>query len=226
MGQKVHPTSFRLGTVYSWRSKWFARKSYAKLLEQDVKLRRFLKKQLRGAGVSRIEVERGASSLTVTIFTAKPGLVIGRSGAQAEELKKKIKEDFSTGEKNVKLNIQEIANQMLSAEVVAEAMALELEKRLPFRRVMKQAIDQVMKAGALGVKVMIGGRLNGSEIARSEKLTVGTVPLHTIRAEIDYARTKAQMTYGGLGIKVWINKGEFFGSPHGTTSQPNNSGKN
>lgn len=210
MGHKVHPKIFRIGTLYSWKSKWITRRDYRGLLEADVRLRRWLKKKLRGAAVSQIEVERGASSLTVTISTAKPGLVIGRGGAQVEELKKELKAQFVKAGQSFQLNIQEVPNPMMSAEIVAENMALELEKRLPFRRVMKQAIDQAMKAGALGVKVMVGGRLNGSEIARSEKLSVGKVPLHTIRAEIDYARTTAHMTYGVLGIKVWINRGEVF----------------
>jgi small subunit ribosomal protein S3 len=210
MGHKVHPKIFRIGTLYSWKSKWITRRDYRGLLEADIRLRRWLKKKLRGAAVAQIEVERGASSLTVTISTAKPGLVIGRGGAQVEELKKELKAQFVKAGQSFQLNIQEVPNPMMSAEIVAENMALELEKRLPFRRVMKQAIDQAMKAGALGVKVMVGGRLNGSEIARSEKLSVGKVPLHTIRAEIDYARTTAHMTYGVLGIKVWINRGEVF----------------
>jgi small subunit ribosomal protein S3 len=210
MGHKVHPRIFRIGTLYSWKSKWITRRDYRGLLEADIRLRRWLKKKLRGAAVSQIEVERGASSLTVIISTAKPGLVIGRGGAQVEELKKELKARFVKPGQSFQLNIQEVPNPMMSAEIVAENMALELEKRLPFRRVMKQAIDQAMKAGSLGVKVMVGGRLNGSEIARSEKLSVGKVPLHTIRAEIDYARTTAHMTYGVLGIKVWINRGEVF----------------
>jgi len=208
MGQKVHPKIFRIGVLYSWKSKWFNRREYRSLVEADVRLRRWLKKKLRGSSVAGLEVERGANSVIVTIQTAKPGLIIGRGGAQVEELKKEIKSKFLDKGCNLQLNIQEVSNPMLSAEIVAENMALELEKRMPFRRVMKMAIDQVMKAGALGVKVMIGGRLNGSEIARSEKLIVGKVPLHTLRAEIDYARTTAQTTYGVLGVKVWLNKGE------------------
>lgn len=208
MGQKVHPKIFRIGTVYTWKSRWFSGSNYQDLLKRDVQLRRYLRKKLRGAGVAAIEVERGASSLTVTIFTAKPGVVIGRGGAQAEELKKELTAAFALPKQQLQLNIQEVPNPNLSAEVVAENMALEIEKRMPFRRVMKQAMDQVMKAGALGVKVIVGGRLNGAEIARTEKLSIGTVPLHTIRAEVDYARTAATTTYGVIGIKVWINRGE------------------
>lgn len=213
MGQKVHPRAFRLGVLYTWKSKWFGRRDYRATVETDVRLRRYLKKKLRGAGVAQLEVERGASSVTVTIHTAKPGLVIGRGGAQVEELKKELKTKFLKPNEQLQLNINEVPNPQLSAEVVAEHMALELEKRLPFRRVMKQAIDQTMKAGALGVKVAVSGRLNGAEISRREQLSVGTVPLHTLRADVDYARTTAQMTYGVLGIKVWINRGEVFVAP-------------
>ncbi len=208
MGQKVHPRAFRIGTVYTWKSKWFATRDYVQQLESDVRLRRWLRGQLRGANVASIECERGASSLTVTIQTGKPGVVIGRSGAQVEELKKQIRARFMQPKQQLQLNIQEVATPMLSAEIVAENMALEIEKRMPFRRVMKQAMDQAMKAGALGVKVMLGGRLNGAEIARQEKLSIGKVPLHTIRAEVDYARIAAHTTYGVIGIKVWINRGE------------------
>lgn len=210
MGQKVHPKVFRIGTIYTWKSKWFSKRGYQTQLQADVQLRRWLKKKLKGASVAGIEIERGASSLTVNIQTAKPGLVIGRGGAQAEELKKQIKEKFLNKDETLQLNIQEVANPMLSAEIVAENMVLELEKRMPFRRVMKQAIDQAMKAGALGVKVVVGGRLNGAEIARTEKLIVGKVPLHTLRADIDYSRNAARTTYGVIGVKVWINRGEVM----------------
>lgn len=225
MGQKVHPKVFRIGTVYTWKSKWFARRGYRELLQADVQLRRWLKRKLKGSSVSSIEVERGPSNLTVTIQTAKPGLVIGRGGQQVEELKKELKDRFLGPKQNLQLNIQEVANPMLSAEVVAENMAIELEKRMPFRRVMKQAMDQVMKAGALGVKVMVGGRLNGAEIARTEKLSTGTVPLHTIRADIDYSRTVARTTYGVIGVKVWINRGEVSRDnavPSGPAAPANN----
>jgi small subunit ribosomal protein S3 len=212
MGQKVHPRIFRIGTIYTWKSRWFADRGYRDQLQIDIRLRRWLKKKLRGAWVANIEIERGASSLTVNIHTGKPGLVIGRGGAQVEELKKSIKQEFLPAGDSLQLNIQEVQNPMLSAEIVAENMALELEKRMPFRRVMKQAIDQAMKAGALGVKVEVGGRLNGAEIARTEKLIVGKVPLHTIRADIDYSRTAASTTYGVIGVKVWINRGEILAS--------------
>ncbi|MFZ5391109.1 MAG: 30S ribosomal protein S3 [Patescibacteria group bacterium] len=220
MGQKVHPKVFRLGILYTWKSRWFNEREYRDILEIDVRLRRWLRKKLRGSSVAGLEVERGANSLTVNIQTAKPGLVIGRGGAGVEDLKKEIKDKFLKTGQNLQLNIQEVTNPMVSPEIVAENMALDLEKRMPFRRVMKQAIDQVMKAGALGVKVMVGGRLNGAEIARSEKLSVGKVPLHTLRAEVDYARTTASTTYGVLGIKVWINRGE--GGANSIMSTPPN----
>lgn len=223
MGQKVHPKVFRIGTVYTWKSRWFANRSlrsYREQLAADVKLRRWLKKKLRGAGVASIEVERGASSLTVNIQTAKPGVVIGRGGAQVEEVKKALQRLFLKPGDSLQLNIQEVANPMLSAEVVAENMALELEKRMPFRRVMKQAMDQAMKAGALGVKVMVGGRLNGAEIARTEKLSVGKVPLHTLRADVDYSRTNAHTTYGVIGVKVWINRGEVLPQANAVSLAP------
>lgn len=210
MGQKVHPKIFRIGTIYTWKSRWFSARGYREQLAIDIKLRRWLKKKLKGASVAGIEIERGASSLTVNILTGKPGMVIGRGGAQVEDLKKEIKQLFLKPKDSLQLNIQEVTNPQLSAEIVAENMVLELEKRMPFRRVMKQAIDQAMKAGALGVKVEVGGRLNGAEIARTEKLIVGKVPLHTLRADIDYSRCGASTTYGVIGVKVWINRGEVL----------------
>ncbi|MFH1111542.1 MAG: 30S ribosomal protein S3 [Patescibacteria group bacterium] len=210
MGQKVHPISFRIGVVYTWKSKWFSQRNYRQFLKEDIRIRKWLRTKLRGSSVAKFEIERSPASVNVIIYTAKPGLIIGRGGAQVEELKKMIKEKFLKPNQNVQINIQEVAKGLLSANVVAETMALEIEKRMPFRRVMKQAIDQIMKAGALGVKVQMAGRLNGAEIARTETLSAGTVPLQTIRAEVDYSRTIARTTYGGIGIKVWIYKGEIF----------------
>ncbi len=210
MGQKVHPNSFRLGTVYTWKSKWFSAREYRQLLAEDLHIRKWLKGKLRGSGVAKVEIERSPSSVNVIVHTAKPGLIIGRGGAQVEELKKAIKEKFLKANTNLQLTIQEVAKGAVSANVAAENMALEIEKRMPFRRVMKQAIDNVMKSGALGVKVMCAGRLNGAEIARTEVLSAGTVPLQTIRAEVDYGRTVAHTTYGDIGIKVWVYKGEVF----------------
>lgn len=213
MGQKVNPKIIRMGIVTAWPSRWFAfGKKYAKNLEQDVKLRKFLIKDLREAGVDRVEIERSANKINVNIFTAKPGIIIGRGGAGAEELKKKIHnkflKNFRLGEIN--LNITEFDRPNLSAQIVLQQMIMEIEKRMPFRRVMKQAMNRVERAGALGVKVIIKGRLNGSEIARGEMLSSGKVPLHTLRADIDYARGAAHTTYGAIGIKIWIYKGEVF----------------
>lgn len=213
MGQKVNPKIFRTGVTRSWDSKWFADgKAYAKNLEQDIKVRKHIIKELREAGVDRVEIERNHKKVTVGIFTAKPGLIIGRGGAGAEDLKKKIHGKFLKNYKisDITLNITEVDRPNLSAMILAQSMALEIEKRMPFRRVMKQAINRVERAGALGVKVAIKGRLNGAEIARGEVLTSGSIPLHTLRADIDYARTTANTTYGAIGIKTWIYKGEVF----------------
>lgn len=213
MGQKVNPKIFRIGITRTWPSKWFGQgDEYVKNLEQDIKVRKFLTKKLREAGIDRVEIERNHKKITVGIFTAKPGLIIGRGGSGAEDLKKEIHSKFLKVFKinEISLNITEVDRPNLSAQVVAQSMALEIEKRMPFRRVMKQAINRVERAGALGVKVMIKGRLNGAEIARGEVLTSGKIPLHTLRADIDYSRTVASTTYGAIGIKVWIYKGEVF----------------
>lgn len=213
MGNKVNPKAFRLGITRTWPSKWFGEgKEYAANLEQDIKVRKFLTKTLREAGIDRVEVERNRQKITISIFTAKPGLIIGRGGAGAEDLKKKLHDKFLKNFKlgDISFNITEHDRPNLSAQIVAQAMAIEIEKRMPFRRVMKQAISRVDRSGALGIKVMIGGRLNGAEIARSEMLVSGKVPLHTMRADIDYSRTVATTTYGAIGIKVWINRGEVF----------------
>lgn len=213
MGNKVNPKAFRLGITRTWPSKWFsAGQDYAKNLEQDINVRKYLTKELREAGVDRVEIERNRQKITVTVFTAKPGLIIGRGGAGAEDQKKKIHDKFLKNFRlgDISLNITEVDRPNLSAQIVAQSMALEIEKRIPFRRVMKQAISRVDRSGALGIKVMIGGRLNGAEIARTEMLVSGKVPMHTLRADIDYSRTVARTTYGAIGIKVWINRGEVF----------------
>ncbi len=213
MGKKVNPKVLRLGITKTWQSKWFGSgKNYIQKVEQDVKIRKFLTKELREAGIDKIIIERDAKKITIDIYTAKPGLIIGRGGAGVEDLKKKIHrkflKNFRIGEIN--LNIKEVDRPNLSAQVVLQSMIIDIEKRMPFRRVMKSAIARVEKAGALGVKVAVSGRLNGVEIARTEKLSSGKVPLHTLRADIDYARGSAITTYGVIGIKVWIYKGEVF----------------
>ena len=216
MGQKVNPKIFRIGIIRGWNSKWFSnRKNYLANFAQDVKIRKFLIQELREAGIDRVEIERSSNKININVFTAKPGLIIGRGGAGAENLKKKIHVKFLSRPSGIRLgeislNITEAERPNLSAQILTQLMILDLEKRMPFRRVMKQAINRVERAGALGVKVIVKGRLNGAEIARSEMLTSGKVPLHTLRADIDYARGAARTVYGAIGVKVWIYRGDIF----------------
>lgn len=211
MGQKVHPKSFRLGVTAAYNSKWFSARNYAGLLKQDVSIRKFLLKKLPSAGLAKIDIERSVQNLTVTIHTSKPGVVIGRGGQGIESLRQGIRRLLmGQGKFNVKLNVQEVDKPELSAQIVVGNIAEQIEKRLPFRRVMKNAIEQVMSAGAKGVKIMLAGRLNGAEIARTEMLTQGSLPLQTLRAAVDYGRGEAHTTYGKIGIKVWIYTGEVF----------------
>ncbi|HLC64437.1 MAG TPA: 30S ribosomal protein S3 [Patescibacteria group bacterium] len=211
MGHKVNPKAFRLGQSQTWPSKWFAKKGYADLLKEDVCIRRHLNKKLKEAGIDKVSIERTPTEITIIIEAARPGIIIGRGGAGIEEIKKDVLKNFLKSVKqNVKINIKEVDNPNLSAANIVYHISQDIEKRLPFRRVMKQNIDKVMKAGALGVKIILAGRLNGAEIARTENLSEGKVPLHTLRANIDYSRGAAQTTYGVIGIKVWIYKGEVF----------------
>lgn len=213
MGKKINPKIFRISVTKAWPSKWFGLgNDYNKNVEQDIKVRRFILKELIEAGVDRVEIERTADKITIGIYTAKPGLIIGRGGTGVEDLKKKIHNKFLKNFKpgDINLNIHEVDRPNLSAQIIVQSMKLDIEKRIPFRRVMKQAISRVERAGALGVKVVVSGRLNGVEIARSEMLTSGKVPLHTLRADINYARGAANTTYGVIGIKVWIYKGDKF----------------
>lgn len=210
MGHKVNPKIFRIGPQNSWDSKWFSKNNYVAFLRQDVLIRKFLKTKLKEAGVAKIGIERSGNNITVIIHTAKPGLIIGRGGQGVEVLKNEIKDKFLDKKFSLTLNIQEVTNQNLLAELVVQSMILDLEKRIPFRRVMKQAMARVQKAGALGIRVVCAGRLNGAEIARTETLSWGKLPMHTIRADIDYSRGAAQTTYGKIGVKVWIYKGEKF----------------
>ncbi|MDP3899509.1 MAG: 30S ribosomal protein S3 [bacterium] len=218
MGQKVHPKVFRIGVIYTWPSKWFSvGEQFAKQTAEDIMIRKYLTKKLHEAGVDRVEIERSAKKITISIYTAKPGLVIGRGGAGADDLKKEIKQKFLPLRRlnEVSLNINEVDRPNLSSQVVVQSMIMDLEKRMPFKRVMKQAVSRVSRAGALGVKVMVKGRLNGAEIARSEKLVQGKIPLQTLRADIDYSRGVASTTYGAIGVKVWIYKGEIFSKEEG-----------
>lgn len=209
MGHKVHPTAHRLGITTEWSSKWFAKRDYRKVLQQDLEVKSFLRKKLRSAGVARIEIERSGNAVTVTIITAKPGIVIGRGGSGAEDLKAALVKHFPPKTK-FKLNIQEVANPALVAQLVAQNMIEQLEKRLPFRRILKQSVEQVKKAGGQGVKVMVAGRLNGADIARTEQLTWGKLPLQTLRADVDFGRGVAFTTYGAIGVKAWIYRGDVF----------------
>lgn len=213
MGHKVNPKAFRLGQTLTWSSRWFSDKNYADFLKEDILIRKFIKKILKEAVIEKVEIERSANQIAIFITAARPGVIIGRGGTGIEELKKKIITTcFKNNPKqNLKLNITEIDNPNLSSEAMLHFMCADIEKRMPFRRVMKQAIERVMKAGALGVKIIMGGRLNGAEIARVETLSQGKVPLHTLRADIDYARGVARTTYGAIGVKVWIYKGDVFG---------------
>src|SRR4026209_3006760 len=209
MGQKVHPTGFRLGYNKTWRSRWYAEKEYANLLHEDVRLKRELKKRFAHAGVSRVDVERAANKLKISIFTARPGIIIGRKGQEVEKLKQEIQK--KTG-KEVFINIQEILKPELDAQLVSESVALPLEKRIAFRRAMRKAVDAALRFGAKGIKVRVSGRLNGAEIARSEWYLQGRLPLHTLRADVDYGFAQAYTTYGVIGVKCWIYKGEILPS--------------
>lgn len=211
MGRKVNPRIFRIGIINESCSKWFAQKNYRVFLKEDIQIRDYIRKKLREAGVARIEIERSSGTITIIIHTSRPGVVIGRGGAGIEDLKKIIKQKFLGSKKvSLNINIQEVSKPDVVAELVLQGLISQIEKRLPFRRVMKRGIDQVMRAGAEGVKIIMAGRLNGVEIARTETLLEGKVPLHTLRADIDYSRGTAHTTYGTIGVKVWIYRGEIF----------------
>ncbi|OGH77771.1 MAG: 30S ribosomal protein S3 [Candidatus Magasanikbacteria bacterium RIFOXYC2_FULL_40_16] len=211
MGHKVHPRIHRIQVIYTWDSRWFGKKKYAKYAEQDVSIREFLMKKFKDAHIDSIGVERGPKNMTVTVFAAKPGFIIGRGGQGLEDLRKEIERKYLQMSLKVKLNIQEVHSPALSASVIAQTVAAEIEKRMPFRRVMKQSIEKVMKAGAQGVKICLSGRLNGVDIARTEKLSAGKVPLITLRSDVDYCLYEANTTYGKIGVKVWVYHGEIFG---------------
>src|SRR5271157_3378717 len=207
MGQKVHPYGFRLGFNKPWRSRWFAKHGYAKLLQEDLELRENLSERLKSAGVSSIEVDRPGNKLRVTIRTSRPGIIIGRKGAEIE----KLKQDMAKKTKReVFIDIQEVHKPELDAQLVSESIGLQLEKRVAFRRAMRKAVDSALRFGCKGIKVRVSGRLNGAEIARSEWYLQGQLPLHTLRADIDYGFSEAHTTYGVIGIKTWIYKGEIL----------------
>jgi small subunit ribosomal protein S3 len=207
MGQKVHPRGFRLGVIESSDSKWFARRDYRDLLHEDLKLRKFLKERLYHAGISKVEIERAANKAKINIYTARPGIVIGKKGAEIEKLKSEL---AKLTHKETFINIHEVRRPDLDAQLVAENVALQLERRVAFRRAMKEAVSRGMRMGAQGIKVHCSGRIGGAEIARSEWYREGRVPLHTLRADISYGLAEAKTTYGVIGVKVWIFRGEIL----------------
>ncbi|MBT9258967.1 MAG: 30S ribosomal protein S3 [Clostridiales bacterium] len=204
MGQKVHPKGFRLGIIYNWDARWYAGRNYAQYVQEDLKIRDFVRNRLKDAGVSRVEIERAANKLTVIIHTARPGVVIGRGGQEVDQLRRELEK--LTG-RQVKVDIVEIKQPELDAQLVAEGIAMQLARRVAFRRAIKQALQRVMRARALGCKIKISGRLGGAEMRRTEWVSEGSVPLHTIKADIDYGFAEAYTTYGQIGVKVWIYKG-------------------
>ena len=208
MGQKVHPTGVRVGIIKDWNAKWYAdSKNFADYLVEDQKIRKFLKKKLYTAGISRIEIERTAKFIKVNVFTAKPGIIIGKGGAGAETLKAEVTKLIG---KDVNINIVEVKAIDTDAQLVAENIAAQLERRISFRKAMKQCMQKAMKSGALGIKTAVSGRLGGADMARTEFYKEGTIPLQTLRADIDYGFAEADTTYGKIGVKVWIYKGEVL----------------
>lgn len=207
MGQKVNPIGFRLGVIKTWDSKWYAEADYAKLLHEDIKIRAYLKKRLYNSGVSKIEIERAANKTKINIFTARPGLIIGKKGSEVETIKKELANLTS---KEIFININEVRKPELDAQLVAENVALQLERRIAFRRAMKKSVTSALKFGAKGIRITCSGRLGGAEMSRTEWYREGRVPLHTLRADIDYGFAEAKTTYGIIGIKVLIFKGEIL----------------
>src|SRR5258708_7170574 len=207
MGQKVHPYGFRLGVTKTWRSRWFAKQDYAKLLREDIELKAALRERLKAAGVSAIEVDRPGNKLRITIFTSRPGIIIGRKGAEIEKLKGDL---AKRTKREVFIDIQEVHKPELDAQLVSESIGLQLEKRVAFRRAMRKAVDSALRFGCKGIKVRVSGRLNGAEIARTEWYLQGQLPLHTLRADIDYGFSEAHTTYGVIGVKCWVYKGRIL----------------
>jgi small subunit ribosomal protein S3 len=215
MGQKVHPTGFRLGIIKTWDSRWFSQKNYAALLHEDIKIRKIVKERLMHAGVSKVEIERAGQKAKINIHTARPGIIIGKKGAEVDKLKKDL--EVMTG-KQMYINIQEIRRPELDAQLVAENIALQLERRIAFRRAMKKAVTSALRLGALGIKITCAGRLAGAEIARTEWYREGRVPLHTLRADIQYGFFEAKTTMGQIGVKVLIYRGDVLQRPTAVTA--------
>jgi small subunit ribosomal protein S3 len=226
MGQKVHPTGFRLGIATDWTSKWYADNSeFAEFLGEDMKIRDYLRKKLAQAGVSRIQISRPAKAIAVTIHSARPGIIIGKKGEDIEKLRIEVASLVSVHINNVKINIEEIRKPELDAQLVAEGIAAQLERRVMFRRAMRRSVTSAMRIGAEGIKINVSGRLNGVDIARNEWYREGRVPLHTLRADVDYGFAEALTTYGILGVKVWIYKGEVFSLEAGESGKGKQAGK-
>lgn len=217
MGQKVHPTGFRLGIVKTWESRWYADKKYAEYILEDYELRRFIKKKLQHAGIAKIEIERSAKRIKLRIYAARPGIIIGKKGSEIALLKKEIEKKVS---RDISIDIQEVRKPEIDAQLVSENVALQLQKRVAFRRAMKRGIASAMRFGAQGIKIICSGRLGGAEMARTEVYKEGRIPLHTLRADIDYGFTTARTTYGAIGIKVFIFKGEILKDDNKTASRP------
>ena len=221
MGQKVHPTGIRLGIVKDWTSKWYAdSRDFPEYVRTDHELRAFIKSKLKEASVSKISIERPAKKANITIHTARPGIVIGKKGEDIEKLRAEVSQMVGMPIQDVRINIAEVRKPELDAQLVAEGIAQQLERRVMFRRAMKRAVTNTMRVGAEGIKVKVSGRLNGAEIARSEWYREGRVPLHTLRADIDYGLAEARTTYGVIGVKVWIFKGEVFEKPEAAPAEP------
>jgi len=209
LGQKTHPVGLRLGVIREWSSNWYDERGFAKKLDEDLMLRRYIRRRLQNAGISSIHIERTPQRITLTIYTARPGIVIGRKGAEVDKLKEELQR---LTEKEIQLNVNEIKKPELDAYLVAENVANQLQAKIPFKRAMKKAVMSTMRMGAEGVRVMAAGRLGGAEMARREYYMSGRIPLHTLRADIDYARVTAKTPYGSIGVKVWICKGEILGA--------------
>ena len=221
MGQKVHPIGIRLGIVKDWTSKWYAdSKAFSEYVRTDHEVRVFIKNKLKDASVSKITIERPSRKANITIHTARPGIVIGKKGEDIEKLRMEVSQMIGMPIQDVRINIAEVRKPELDAQLVAEGIAQQLERRVMFRRAMKRAVTNTMRVGAEGIKVKVGGRLNGAEIARSEWYREGRVPLHTLRADIDYGVAEAHTTYGVIGVKVWIFKGEVFDKPEAEAAEP------
>lgn len=226
MGQKVHPIGLRLGINKTWDSRWFSKREFAKNLNEDLNVRKFISKKYAEAGVARVEIERAAKLVVVKVYTAKPGKLIGKQGKGIELLRDEVKKVLKSNDKNIKVDVFEVKNPDTNAQLAAFNVAQQLEKRISFRRAMKKVMQQAMKAGGKGIKIRVAGRLNGAEMARTEWYMEGRVPLHTLRADIDYGTSEALTTYGLIGVKVWLFKGEVFGKTAGSVAPSTKNARN